>query len=260
MNSGRPQRALLAFVLVGSGAVLALLLGRGAASSDRTGQMAEAAPDAGSTMDQELARRLNTLSTRLAVLSAAQSDLAARHQAIEANGALATVATTRPTPPKQPPEDEEYAAADGGSAADGFPTAKLSPAEELAEIHACESRLVARREEQLAEEPSDPRWSWGMERDIGQSLAAPAMGAPRLSHLRCGTTMCGVSMSFSDANAVQRFSEGARTSEPWTSVGELMLHRDSYEDVDVEVYIARQGHAFRPAFDVPGDQPAGHER
>lgn len=105
------------------------------------------------------------------------------------------------------------------------------------------------------QEPPDPAWSRSTETQLVGSLRQADLGAPSVRWLECRSTLCRAGLSFRAVQDREAFFREAPASEPWSSMGEGFMRSESWEDTEVEVYVARRGH------DLPDVPPPdrGHD-
>lgn len=261
-------RALVAVLLIaaaGLAAVWAFVSTRPSTAMNRP--TAEDLGERGSSFGPRdagaLARAVDVLANRVSQIQAGQVALLRRYEGMEEHlrtRGISPSSTTSAAPSGSPTasltSDSPSSDTRGGESEDEPAAGALAPRERrpspdelLAQTREYEGRLVSRREEQLAAEPVDEAWRWAMEADLRRSLADAGMGTPHVTRVRCASTMCALNLSFADQQAVENFILGTRGTDPWQGLGELFVRRESYDDLDVEVYASRSGHPFRPAFE-----------
>lgn len=210
----------------------------------------ESAPDAAASPApcpsvEHVARELRELAATVATLRRAIAERAVREP--EPAVARSNPGRSIPDPTSVSTTTEQAAAEEPAPPAAGRVPAPIRPEDMFQETLAFEQRLVDAYDAHLAQEPRDSNWAWTMEKGLAESLRLPSMGQPRVLRLDCGSTMCGLRLAFRDVEARQGFDQAMRNAAPWTEIGGGFVRLQGLDDLEIEVYVARQGHMFPPS-------------
>lgn len=101
---------------------------------------------------------------------------------------------------------------------------------------------VALAGELLETEPSDPSWSRPAERELQDAFRAPAIDGSRVGDVRCGSTLCRLTFTHDDDEAVERFRENVALLNPFPESSVLVRHESGPTgDRSSVVFVARSG-------------------
>lgn len=134
------------------------------------------------------------------------------------------------------------------TARDG-PGVPPNPEQETAQALAAVRRTRAWYESQLDSESPDRTWGWQAERAISAAASMEGLGGGSLARLRCGSTLCGMSLHFESADARERFFAGFRFAPGIEKMGPFFMVSEGWDDTEVEVYVAREGR------ELPAESP-----
>lgn len=96
----------------------------------------------------------------------------------------------------------------------------------------------------VAEEPRDAGWAWAIESGLRSDLGRSDLGSASVAGCECRTSLCRVQLRFRTADEREQFMSGARLAGVMRNLGGMFVRLDSWEDLDIEMYVARDGQSL----------------